>query len=170
MAIYDVYMKPRSGKSRFIKSGYLYDSDTKQFYPATQPAPTPTPEPEPTPTNIDKFGIKMLNPTFPAGREFYQPTISGVKNFGYRNGDLIVRGDGSINGLGDVIVMKGNAPRVYVYDTNRQKKWKNVEVTVHVMRVSETRAESSLPKHPKTALLCLDYRSSFISFDRLDLL
>lgn len=58
--------------------------------------------------------------------------------------EFVMRGDGqiSINGNG-IIDLSGSAPRMYVYDPLKQKKWRNVEVTVYAKRISEVSKRSS---------------------------
>jgi len=81
----------------------------------------------------------QLKPPNPASRTFHLPLgrVSGTQGFGFRYGDLIVRGDGRIVFGSPYLIMQGNAPRLYVYDAARIKRWKNVEITVEYMRVSE---------------------------------
>lgn len=68
--------------------------------------------------------------------------VSGKKEFGFRYGDMIVRGDGYVTFYNDYISMSGAAPRLYVYDEKREKKWTNLDVYVDYMRVSENNAPS----------------------------
>lgn len=58
--------------------------------------------------------------------------------------EFIVRGNGTVtlDGSG-VATMKGDSPRMYVYDVKKEKKWNNVEVTVYGMRVYESGKKSS---------------------------
>ena len=95
-------------------------------------------------SDYDKFGIKKIFHSVLGGREFFQPVIIGEYHTGDREGDMIVRGNGNITGLSNgIIIMHGTNPRIYVYDINREKIWKNVEITVHVMRISEIDSISS---------------------------
>jgi hypothetical protein len=66
----------------------------------------------------------------------------GNQNFGFRYGDMIVRGDGSIVFDSSYLIMQGNAPRLYVYDSARAKRWKNVEIFVEYMHVAENNPPS----------------------------
>jgi hypothetical protein len=120
MVIYPIYYKITTYS---IIDGKSYDSETKQIVDTPQPPPTPPP----TPTRT--FDL-------PLGK------ISGKKGFGYRYEDMIIRGDGYCTFYNDYVVMSGAAPRLYIYDTNRTKKWKNLEVEVEYMRVSENNAPS----------------------------
>jgi hypothetical protein len=62
--------------------------------------------------------------------------------FGFRYGYMIVRGDGTIVFNFSYLRMKGNAPRLYVYDDARVNKWKNIEIIIEYMRVSENNPSS----------------------------
>ncbi|MEW6185703.1 MAG: hypothetical protein AB1585_08195 [Thermodesulfobacteriota bacterium] len=85
-----------------------------------------------------------MKPTLPGGREWLNKWNTGperVLDSGDRDpydAEFIVRGDGQvfINGAG-IATMSGTAPRMYVYDEARAKKWNNVEVTFYGRRVSE---------------------------------
>jgi hypothetical protein len=110
--------------------GMLYDTASKKVVPAAAIAPKPPQPPTTTPTSTRSFDL-------PLGK------VSGKKPFGFRDGDMIVRGDGYVTFNKDHIVLSGAAPRLYVYDEKRTKKWKNVEVIVEYMRVSE----NSPPSH-----------------------
>jgi hypothetical protein len=105
------------------------------------------PSPSPTSTSaaeVDAFGTKNLYPSAPVAREWdvkwssnprvlregqvdpydAEFTMRGSKN------TLEIKGDGTARSSGDVI-------RLYVGDPSKAKKWRNVEVTVYGMRVSE---------------------------------
>ena len=94
--------------------------------------------------SYDDITKTIVDTPTPTGRIFNLPLgqVSGRKGFGFRFGDMIVRGDGTITFNSDHIVMSGPAPRLYVYDVNRQKKWKNIEIIVEYMRVSENNPPS----------------------------
>lgn len=93
--------------------------------------------------------IKFIYPTKKNGRVWESNWSNGNKRTiasGNRdpfNSELIVRGDGSvtIDGQG-VAQVNGKAPRMYVYDRMKKKKWKNVEVTLYAKRGSESKKAS----------------------------
>jgi hypothetical protein len=86
-------------------------------------------------------GLKLPNPT---SRTFDLPLgkVLGTQGFGFRYGDMIVRGDGRMVFDSSYLIMQGNAPRLYVYDLARTKKWNNVEIIVEYMRVTENNPPS----------------------------
>lgn len=65
-----------------------------------------------------------------------------MKRFGFRHCDMIVRGDGKIVFNFSYLIMKGNAPRLYLYDNARVNRWKNIETIIEYMRVSENNPPS----------------------------
>lgn len=89
----------------------------------------------------DKFGIAKLYPTVANGRQWFSNWDNGeARNLesGSRdpfNDEFIARGDGTIaiDGHGTAS-MKGESPRMYIYDEARAKKWDNVEVTIYMKR------------------------------------
>lgn len=93
--------------------------------------------------------IKMLYPTKENGRVWNAKWSNGNKRTlksGQRDpfdSEFIARGNVaiSIDGRG-VAQFQGSAPRMYVYDSAKNKKWNNVEVTVYAKRISETGKES----------------------------
>lgn len=101
----------------------------------------------------DRFGITMLNPTVPGGREWFSKWDNGHSRtitFGQDPDDAEFHGRGqasySIDGQG-VLTASGAYVRMYVYDPAFQDTsvynpsqfttWNNVEVTVYFMRVSD---------------------------------
>jgi hypothetical protein len=50
---------------------------------------------------------------------------------------MIVRGDGTTDFNFSYVILRGNAPRLYVYDGARVNRWKNIEIVIEYMRVSE---------------------------------
>jgi hypothetical protein len=101
----------------------------------------------------DPFGVAMLNPTVPGGREWYSKWGNGHSRtitFGQDPDDPEFHGRGdatySIDGQG-VLTASGPYVRMYVYDPAFQdtsvynpsqfKTWNNVEVTVYFKRVSD---------------------------------
>ena len=109
--------------------GMLYDTTSKKVVPAAATAPKPPQPPTTTPTSTRSFDL-------PLGK------VSGKKPFGFRYGDMMVRGDGYVTFNSDHIVLSGAAPRLYVYDEKEAKRWKNIEVIVEYMRVSENNPPS----------------------------
>jgi hypothetical protein len=101
------------------------------------------------PQTTDRFGIKELYGTAPAGREWFsnwdngRPRLVLSGEFDPYDGELQARGDGdlAIDGHGSA-TMSGDTPRMYVYDPSLLKLWKNVEITVYAKRVSETKSIS----------------------------
>ena len=108
---------------------------------------------EKNPVSVIKIpvsGIKMLYPTKNNGRTWFSKwdnekakilasgqTDSSDKEFIVRgNGTVVIDGDGTAH-------MKGDSPRMYVYDKTGNEKWNNVEVTVYAKRISETAILSS---------------------------
>lgn len=93
---------------------------------------------------------KMLYPTKTGGRIWAAQWSNGEKRVlasGQRDAfdtELVARGNGSvsIDGAG-VARLQGSAPRMYVYDSAKQKKWNNVEVTVYAKRLAESGTVSS---------------------------
>lgn len=107
-----------------------------------------TVEPIPPPaTGVDHFGSKMIYPTIPNGRVFNCPLDTGAKrtlSSGKRDGnsDLCPLGSGTytIDPSIKEMIIKGGAPRVYVYDSQRAKLFENVEVTCYYKNISGTQA------------------------------
>lgn len=95
-------------------------------------------------------GIKMIYPTKQGGRTWYsnwenesaKKIESGDRNPSDK--ELIVRGDGYLNIDNNGIAhLKGDSPRIYIYDELKKKTWGDVEVTVYSKRISESRYLSS---------------------------
>ncbi|HPA25254.1 MAG TPA: hypothetical protein PLK76_00600 [bacterium] len=94
--------------------------------------------------------IKRLYPTKKNGRVWsdtwsnnQERTLTSGKRDPFDK-EFVVRGNGTvfINGQG-VAYLEGDAPRMYVFDASKIKKWTNVEVTIYSRRISETEAISS---------------------------
>lgn len=116
----------RDTNNRYIViTGKMYDTVTKQI---VDNPPVPSPE-QPQPIATRSFDL-------PLGK------VSGTKGFGFHYGDLITRGNGEYTFYPDYVKMSGSAPRLYVYDSAEAKIWKNVEVIVEYMRVSENNPPS----------------------------
>jgi hypothetical protein len=118
MTIYPVFYKT-STTAYVALTNRVYNTDTGLIEIIASPSPSP-----PT-TTLRSFDLPLGQTT-------------GKKPFGFRLGDMIVRGDGYITFFNDFVSMSGPAPRLYVYDEKRLKKWKNVEVIIEYMRVSES--------------------------------
>ncbi|MEK7476517.1 MAG: hypothetical protein AAB152_12920 [Candidatus Coatesbacteria bacterium] len=96
----------------------------------------------------DRFGVRMIYPSMPAGREWFakwdnrrRRAIVGVDpddpelDCGHGDGTYRVDGRG-------ICTVGGRAPRLYVVDPARVRMWQNVEVTIYGMRIAETKAVS----------------------------
>ena len=69
---------------------------------------------------FDKFGIEMLYPSLPGGREFYLPILhidSVYATNRILDTEMVVHGGGSVNPGASFYLMNGS-PRLYVYSTN----------------------------------------------------
>ncbi len=102
-------------------------------------------KPDVPPAGIDEFGISMLYPTTTNGRVWFSQWNNGKERnieSGSRDPfdeNFIMRGDGEININGQGIArISGDAPRMYIYDEPRKKKWCNLEVTLYFKRIKET--------------------------------
>ncbi|MDO8742245.1 MAG: hypothetical protein Q7J45_01725 [bacterium] len=104
-----------------------------------------------TPTIALSFdGIAMLYPTKENSRVWYSKWAK-EKAKTLHSGDsdpvdreFVSRGDGAVYIQGDGTVrLEGDAPRMYVLDPAKNKKWNNVEVTIYAKRVSEYGSTSS---------------------------
>ena len=96
-----------------------------------------------------KDGINKLYPTVTNGRvwnskwlkEDTKTLYSGERDV--FDPEFIARGDGMVIIQNGSAHLKGDAPRMYVYDELKEKKWNNVEVTVYAKRISESDLLSS---------------------------
>ena len=103
----------------------------------------------PPSNKIISVAIKMLYPTIENGRtwqddwqnEFPITLASGQKDSS--SPEFVARGNGTIEINNGVAHMKGDSPRMYVYDSSGVKMWNNVEVTVYAKRISESGEVSS---------------------------
>ena len=97
----------------------------------------------------DRFGVEMLHPTVPGGREWFckwdngharalesVSTDADDPEFHLRG----TEGTLAIDGRG-VARLIGAGPRMYVYDD--VQKWRNVEVTFYARRIAEFQFKSS---------------------------
>jgi len=99
----------------------------------------------------DQVQIQMLYPTKKGGRIWNSTSWSNNESRTIPSGkvdsfdsEFIARGNGTvfIDGAGTA-QLQGSAPRMYVYDNTKKKKWNNVEVTVYAKRISESGTVSS---------------------------
>ena len=109
---------------------------------SSEPTPEPTP---PTTDGLDSFGIKMLNPTITGGRTFFMPalatsTVSSVKRVG--NTEMVMHGQGSVTVGQTEYKISGSAPRLYVYSTDNNKLWNDLEITCYYNIVTKASAPS----------------------------
>ncbi|HVE14759.1 MAG TPA: fibronectin type III domain-containing protein, partial [Elusimicrobiota bacterium] len=112
---------------------------------AAQATPTPTPTPPPpTSSGTDKFGVKEIYATTGGGKEWFNKWDNGVaRTFGWGDDpqDPWFHGKGdatyAIDGKG-LFRISGSVPRMYIYDPTLAASWRNVEMTVYAMRVSDS--------------------------------
>jgi hypothetical protein len=106
------------------------------------------------PTNTSTGGINVIPPlssTATTSKRTWHSNWNNGKTRTLTSGkrdpfdsQFIARGNGTVTIDGKGIAhMKGDSPRMYVYDEARQKKWNNVEVIVYAKRMSETGTKSS---------------------------
>jgi len=96
---------------------------------------------------LDRFGIAMIVPTLPGGREWYskwdnaRPRVLKSRvdpddpEFDTGHGDSVCEIDGR-----GVLKAAGRTPRLYVYDHSGRSGWGSVEITLYGMRVKEAAA------------------------------
>lgn len=122
--------------STYTAIPYLYNTANATVTPSS----SPTPPPPPTGSTRDKFGIKMLFPSVTGGREFFPPDnistnrVTAVNRIGAT--EMVVHGQGAITPSSSYYKIEGSAPRMYIYDAARQKKWDNVEITCYYNKAS----------------------------------
>ena len=110
---------------------------------ATSDAPTPT-TPETTPAGTDPFGITMVHPTRPGGREWFlnvsEPRRDGV--FTTSPGDLALtrNADGSWH-CGRETSGANSGVRLNVTTPSGQVEWRDIEMTGYVRLTSFSFAE-----------------------------
>jgi len=96
----------------------------------------------------DRFGVTMLYPTAPGGREWFAKwdNLRPRKIVGIDPDDPELdcsHGEGTyrVDGKG-VCTVRGRAPRLFVVDPARKLMWQNIEATIYGMRIEETAAVS----------------------------
>lgn len=101
--------------------------------------------PPPPPPGSDRFGVKQLYPTVAGGKEWTASWDNGVARtftgvdpkdawFDANHGDATFNVDGK-----GLFYISGAVPRMYIHDptNNVASSWRNVEMTVYAMRVSD---------------------------------
>jgi hypothetical protein len=126
----------------------------------------------PSSSDTDKFGIQMLYPTLSGGMEWYSKWDNGIaRSWGYAKDPSdswfsSSHGSATFSTTGDgILKISGSTPRMYVQDPQLLNQWKNVEVTMYFMRVSDSnvawsgmeavaRSNHGTTNQPETSYLC----------------
>lgn len=97
-------------------------------------------------SSLDKFNIKKLYQTIANGREWFSKWDNNhSRSWVHQSNDpddpefwTEGKGEGSFisDGIGNLKI-SGNAPRMYVIDSNKIKNWHNVEITLYGKRISD---------------------------------
>ncbi|MDD5655806.1 MAG: Ig-like domain-containing protein [Elusimicrobia bacterium] len=101
--------------------------------------------PPPATGGADRFGIKKLYSTVSGGKEWISKWDNGAaRTFASGSWDpydpwFRGRGDATyaVDGQG-LFKISGSVPRMYIYDQTYAQSWRNVEMTVYAMRVSDS--------------------------------
>lgn len=91
--------------------------------------------------SADRFGIRFLYPTQPAGT-YWVSDWSRYREFTGIDPDDpwfdAGHGAGAYTAGGGELEIEGRAPRMYIHDPGEVRQWRDVEITAYVRRTSDT--------------------------------